>query len=380
MAIVHTRSRTSEPSPVVHRVTELMAAEGLDALLVQSTENTRYLIGHPIQSQALNMRHRTFLTVLAPDGRCALLASRAEVPDIEENALGVEIISYDEFSDDLSEVMRAALEAAGISGGRVGAEQDSLTLQVSERVRTLLPGAELVPALNLLDTARAIKSEPEIAAMRQAASYAVRAQEAMYEVVEAGWTEREAATFLVGRLLDEGADGYKTVQVAAGPRSQLANPSPGDVALGSGQPVKVDLFPTVAGYLSDTGRTFSIGSATPALRAQWAAAEDVLATMAAFIQPGMTGGAVWSEYLQQLVSLGLEPAMQFLGHGLGLGLHEAPFIAPGSSQRIQPGMVLALEPVTTLDGVGLHIENVYQVTDSGLVNLTDGYAVGYRVA
>lgn len=380
MAIVHTRSRTNEPSPVIHRVTDLLAAEGLDALLVQSTENTHYLIGHPIQSQALDMRHRTFLTVLTPDGHCVLVASRAEVPDIEENAFGVDIISYDEFSDDLTEVIRVALETADISGGRVGTEQDSLTLRVSERVRTLLPAAELVPSLDLLDTARAIKTAPEIAAMRQAAAYAVRAQEAMYEAVEAGWTEREAATFLVGRLLDEGADGYKTLQVAAGPRSQLANPSPGDAVLGSGQPIKVDLFPTVAGYLSDTGRTFSIGSAAPALRAQWAAAEDVLATMAAFIQPGMTGDAVWSEYLQQLATLGLAPAMRFLGHGLGLGLHEAPFIAPGSTQRIEPGMVLALEPVTTLDGVGLHIENVYQVTDSGLVNLTDGYAVGYRVA
>lgn len=379
MALTSTHSATRKPTPVIERVTDLMAAEGLDVLVVQSKENIRYLTGHLIQSLELDLRHRTFVAFLTADGRCSLVASKAEVPDIQENAHGVDILGYDEFGDDLADVLQWALESIGGSGGRIGLEEDSLTMQVLDRLRQLQPAAQMVSALHVLDAARAIKTAPEIAAMKRAAHCAVSAQSAMYEVVDGGWSERKVASFLVGRLFDAGADGYKTIQVAAGRRSQLANPSPGDVPVGTGQPIKVDLFPSYGGYLSDTGRTFSIGSANPALEQQWTKAEDILADIAAYIQPGMTGDAVWSRYLRLLAEQDLSPAMRFLGHGLGLGLHEAPFIAAGSTEQIQPGMVLALEPVTNHDGVGLHIENVYEVTDTGLVNLTDGYTRGYRV-
>ncbi|KAE8765672.1 M24 family metallopeptidase [Georgenia thermotolerans] len=381
MTRIRTQSTVTDRRPVVDRLTERMAQEGLDVLVVQSKENIRYLTGHLIQSQELDMRHRTFLAFLGADGRCSLVASRSEVPEIESSTQGVDVFGYDEFSDDLTDVLRWVIDDTGIGGGRMGIEEDSVTVQVADRLREILADVHgtMRPALHVLDAARAIKTAPEISLMRRAANSAVTAQKALYDTVDATFTERDIASFLVGHLFSAGADGYKTIQVAAGRRSRLANPTPQDIEVGEGQPIKIDLFPVFDGYLSDTGRTFSIGSAEPGLVYQWSQAEDMLAQLGAHIEPGMTGDAVWAYYVRLLASRGLEPAMKFLGHGLGLGLHEAPFIAPGSTELIEPGMVLALEPVTEHDGVGLHIENVYEVSDSGLVNLTEGYGKEYCV-
>lgn len=379
----HTRSGSTvmEGRSVIDHLTSRMADEGLDVLVIQSKENIRYVTGHLIQSQDLDMRHRTFLAFLRADGRCSLVASRSEVPELESRTRGIDIVGYDEFSDDLGDVLRRAVADIVPPGGTLGIEEDSITVRVVDRLREILAGARVTmrPALHVLDAARAIKTAPEIDLMRRAATSAVDAQRALYEIVDAGHTERDIAAFLVGQLFAAGADGYKTIQVAAGRRSRLANPTPENIAVGEGQPIKVDVFPVFDGYLSDTGRTFSIGSAEPGLVQQWSRVEEVLTQLAVSIEPGMSGDAVWSLYVGLLNRQGLEPAMRFVGHGLGLGLHEAPFLAPGSTQLIEPGMVLALEPVTEYEGVGLHIENIYEVTDAGLLNLTNGYDKGYCI-
>ncbi|MGD9526516.1 M24 family metallopeptidase [Pseudonocardia sp.] len=347
-----------------------MASVGLDALVAVSVDNVAYGAGYVVPSQALGMRHRQFAVLATRDGDSAMLLTTNEVDEARERSPITSLVGYDEFTEDPMQVLGEMLRERGLSGARIGVELDVLPAVRWTSLRTALPDARFEPAAAAFDRARMIKTPAEVAHLREAAAIAMDAQLDAHAAFRAGMTEHEAYRLLADRALARGADKIVMIQVAAGTRSTLSNPSPGPTPFEDGRAVKVDVFVSRQGYLSDTGRSVVIGRSTPRQRDTWARMNDVMDLIRDEVRPGTATGQLWTLFVREFGRRGLAPAIRFLGHGLGLSLHEEPYIAAHADTLLEPGMVFAVEPIGIDEGNGYHLEDILLVTEDGHENLT----------
>lgn len=343
---------------------------GLDAMVAFSKENVAYGAGYVVPSQALDIRDRCFSVVVAADGNASMLLTENELPDARTRGTIPNLFGYKEFDDDPMVVLTEIVTNMGLGKGRIAVELDALAADRWERLKALLSGAEVVHGAEAFSRARMLKVPEEIEAMRAVCMIAEQAQAAAHQGIPRGGTERDVYRKIVGAALEHGADSVVMVQVAADERSMLSNPTPSDRELQVGSIVKVDTFIEKSAYLSDTGRSFAVVSATPRQRDVWKRMQEVLSSLEEAIDPGVSTRFIWELFLREFERRNLKPAMRFVGHGLGMSLHEPPYINARSTATIEANMVLAIEPVAVIDGVGLHLEDNLVVTDQGVDILT----------
>jgi Xaa-Pro dipeptidase len=355
---------------IAQRLTGALAAQRLDALVGYSKENVAYGIGYTVPSQALGVRDRQFAFAVNADGEAGLLLTANEAEEARQRSKVQDLRPYDEFTDDPMEVLAQLLRDLGAERGRVGIELDVFPADRWERLKELLPTAQFVAGRSAFQKARAIKTLTELESLRAAARIADLAQlEARAEIHE-GMLERDLYRLVVDRALANGADSVLLVQVAAGERSALSNPTPSDRPLRRGDVVKIDTFVSVNGYLSDTGRWIVIGEATDEQRQIWARMQETMAALHKAIRPGVVASDLWQTFVDEFAQRDMQPAIRFLGHGLGLSLHEEPFIRAHSETVIEEGMVLAIEPIYRIGEIGFHLEDNLVVTANGVENMT----------
>jgi Xaa-Pro aminopeptidase len=358
---------------IMRRHQAAMRSHGLDALIAVSQDNVAYGAGYVVPSQALGMRHRQFAVLATAGGEAAMLLTSNEVDEAKERSPITSLVPYDEFTDDPMAVLAGMLRERGLDDGVVGVELDVLPAARWESLRRELPRARWVPAAAAFDEARMIKTPTEVEHLREAAEIAMDGQLGAHRSFREGLTEHEAYRLLAGEMLQRGAEKIVMIQVAAGTRSTLSNPSPGPTRFVAGEAVKVDVFVSRHGYLSDTGRSVLIGHCTARQRDTWSKMNDVMDLIRAEVRPGATTGQLWRLFVKEFERRGLAPAIRFLGHGLGLSLHEEPYIAAHADTVLQPGMVFAIEPICVDEGNGYHLEDILLVTDDGHENLTPRY-------
>lgn len=358
---------------VMERHQLAMAEHGLDALVAVSADNVAYGAGYGVPSQALGMRNRQFAVLSTRDGSSAMLLTANELDEARERSAITTFRPYDEFSDDPMAVLADLLREQGLERSTVGLEFDALPVHRWNSLADRLPDVRWRAAADAFSTARMIKTRMEVENLRAAARIAMDGQRSLYDDFKAGMTEHEAYRLLSDQLIARGADKIVMVQVAAGERSIYSNPSPGPTPFKNGEAVKIDVFVTKNGYLSDTGRTVLIGSASARQRDTWKRMNDVMDLIRDAVRPGVTTRQLWDLFVAEFEKRSMAPAIRFLGHGLGLSLHEEPFIAEHSDTVLQPGMVFAIEPICVDEGNGYHLEDILLVTDDGYENLTPDF-------
>lgn len=220
---------------------------------------------------------------------------------------------------------------------------------------------------------RMCKTEEEIAAMRKAGEIADTAFEDAVAEAVAGCTELQMAGRLEASMLDHGADGiaFETL-VASGPNSALPHHRAGGRRIGAGDIVILDYGCRVDGYCSDISRTIVCGEPTEEMeqvhdavqRAHWAARERV--------GIGIQAEEVDAAARDVLTSTGYgEQFVHRTGHGIGLDVHEPPYIVRGNAEVLKKGMSFSIEPGAYLTGsFGVRIEDVVVVETSGAVSMT----------
>jgi Xaa-Pro aminopeptidase len=271
-------------------------------------------------------------------------------------------------------VLAGILKDLGVAEARIGLEMDAIPADRWEALRKLLPRAKWEHGAEAFHYARMVKTPTELNLLRKAARIADTAQGEAHAQVREGMTEQELYRLIVDRALAHGAEAVLMVQVAAAERSTYSNPTPSGRTVNRGEIVKIDVFVTVGGYLSDTGRAIVIGEASPLQRDIWAKMQDTLAAIHATIRPGAHTSDLWRVFVETFKKHGMAPVIRFLGHGLGLSLHEEPFIAAHTDTVLEAGMVFAIEPVyKTDDGMGYHLEDNVIVTPSGVENMTSRF-------
>jgi Xaa-Pro aminopeptidase len=330
---------------------------GVDALLVESLVNIRYLAGFT-GSQALVLllgekaagelgRHR-FLT----DFRYTT-QSAEQVPEAFERQI---------VSGEMVDALVAVLGEA--SGGRLGFDEGQLTVRGHRRLGELLPqGWELVPCNGAVERLRAVKDPGEVAHLRAAAALADEALSGLLEGGLVGRSEREVAIELVLRMRRLGAEApsFEPI-VAAGAHGALPHAEPRDEAIGRDVLVTIDWGALHEGYCSDCTRTFATGEGiSQRARETYALVLDAQERALSELAAGRTGREIDAVARALLTEAGHgEHFGHGLGHGVGMEIHEAPRLSRTASEDpLVPGNVVTVEPGVYLPGeLGVRIEDL----------------------
>jgi Xaa-Pro aminopeptidase len=124
--------------------------------------------------------------------------------------------------------------------------------------------------------------------------------------------------------------------------------------------------------LSDTGKAAVVAETSESQRRTWHKLVETQSAILERIKPGVNTRELWQVLIDKFKQFDLEPSITFLGHGIGLSLHEEPYITARSDTILEPGMVFCIEPVYKVPGeMGFHIEDEVAVTEDGYELFTD---------
>jgi Xaa-Pro dipeptidase len=365
----------SEQGPVDEEVLDkvLVAVEeqGLDVVVPMSPENLAYASGAAPPSQK-TVRSRLAAAILPASGAdTEVVTVKLEAALVHSQSRLDRVTAYEEFVEHPIDVIAASLRERGLERGRIGIETSYLAHDDFERLRAGLPHAELRAVDAMWERLREIKTASEIRRIRDIGRAAQRITEECVALVSAGSTERELGNLLTERYHEAGGDTLTMLVVASGERSAHLNAPPTDRPLQSGDVVRTDVIGTSGHYYSDVARTSIVGEPTDEQRKVYRLLYDVHRRCVEALRPGTLSSDVYRIYHDAMREGGL-PAYHFVGHGLGVTLHEEPFINALKSVPLEEGMVLCIEPLTSLEGsFGMQIEDEALITADGCELLTE---------
>jgi Xaa-Pro aminopeptidase len=352
----------------------LIAEAGYDAVVAMSPDNVTYATGFTVPSQRWS-RRRLVMAVVPPEG-----PTRQIVVNIEESLTRAvtwldEVVSYNEFTEHPVDLLADSLrELVGVKA-RVGIELDFIPQAVNARLLSLLPDLRIEDVSQFLLRVRAVKMPDEIEVLRWIGRTAQSAIHQAVGATRAGDTELDLAHRISVGMLERGADTVAELIVASGERSRHANPFPTDRRLELGDVVRLNGFGYKNNYPSDVTRTAVVGRPTQAQTELWKRMVELRQDVFDMIRPGRTTQEIYQSYSERVGQLGYRP-IDFVGHGLGLQVHEPPYIGRYGNDELQAGMVFAIEPIVTLPegDWGFQIEDEIVVTDRGCELLTDAHS------
>lgn len=231
---------------------------------------------------------------------------------------------------------------------------------------------QVIPAADLLTPLRARKSEAEIEALARAAAQADRAMQAAVDACRPGATEAEVAWAAEAAFRKDGAESVTFTLVASGPNGASPHHNTGSRRLAPGDAVVIDIGASLNGYQSDITRMVFLGDPPPAFRQAYQAVLEANRQARAAVRPGVPAQEIDRTARRVLDEAGYGPYfIHRTGHGLGLEIHEPPWIMEGNTEPLAPGMVFSVEPGVYLPGeFGIRIEDIVAVTETGVRTLT----------
>jgi Xaa-Pro dipeptidase len=349
----------------IGRLKALMKESGLDAIVVISPENYAYVSGFVVPTQPI-LRWRHAAIVVKADGSRGVLSVDMEASTVRKNLPNEEIRVWREFSYDAMERLSELLSDMGLSGAHIGIEMDYLPAGDFDALKKRMPSAKWSGVEAKLARSRQIKSPDEIELLRRLSMIADKSITTAFESVSAGDTEFDIAGALTGTLYAEGAQDFKLLIIATGERSVFPNVGPTDRILKANDICRVEVFPNIRGYYAGVCRTAQVGDAPPHAEEIWAKLVECKAMLLELIRPGAICSDIYAKYCKRLEALGL-PLISFVGHGIGLHLHEDPYLGAMCDQPLEAGMVLGVEPLIyeTGNGYGMQLKDMVAVTDKG---------------
>ncbi|MEO3812487.1 Xaa-Pro peptidase family protein [Sphaerisporangium sp. B11E5] len=330
------------------RLGALLGEYDVDALLVTRGVNVRYLTGLSSSNAALLVREDGS-AVLATDSRYVETARRV-CPDVEL-------------------VERRDVAAALVPRAeRPGVEAHDMSVAAYRDL-----GGHVVLAGRLVEAVRVVKDEEEIEALRTACDLTDRAFAGVVETIAPGMTERQIARALEIRMLELGADkpAFDSI-VASGPNGSVPHHSPGDRPVERGDLITMDFGALHDGYHADMTRTVALGPVADWQRELY---ELVGAAQRAGLEAAVPGAAladVDAAARDVIASAGHGGHFEHgLGHGVGLEIHEDPFMRPSGAGRLEDRVPITVEPGVYLPGRGgVRIEDTLVTRTGGPELLT----------
>jgi Xaa-Pro aminopeptidase len=326
---------------------------GVDALLVTRPVHVRYLTGFTGSNGqlVLTAEDARFLT----DGRYTEQA-RHEVPDVERRT----------YARQHHEETQTFLREAGVS--RLGFESAHVTVAQHGKLGEALGDVELIGVDGAIEPLRAVKDADELAALRRAQAATDAAFDAVLERCSVGITEQHLARELERILRDEGADGLAFDPIVAfGEQAAEPHHEPGHRVLEEGDVIKLDFGGLVEGYHADMTRTVAFGAAPTELRKIHDVVREAQQAGIDAVRAGVRGSDVDAASRDVISRAGYgDRFVHGLGHGVGLEIHEQPWLGAGQDGELPEGAVVTVEPGIYIPGLGgVRIEDTVEVTEDG---------------
>ncbi|MBI3764499.1 MAG: aminopeptidase P family protein [Chloroflexi bacterium] len=339
------------------RLQAQMAHDGVDLVAIAPTANMRYLLG---------------FAPLADERPCALLVSRQAtrfvVPmlnaDQVEGRTGLKAIRWADAAGP-QQALAEALSGLGVAPGGVLAADDTMRADALLILQEAIRPARTLAAGGLMTALRIRKSEAEIEALARAAAQADRAVMVGVEACRPGVTEREVADKIAGYFRQDGAELVDFTIVASGPSGAFPHHETGDRRLQPGDTIIIDIGASLHGYKSDVTRVVHLGEPSDEVRAVYQAVLEANRRGREAARAGARARDVDRAARGSIEQAGYGPHfLHRTGHGLGLEVHEPPWMTSESDTLLEPGMVFSVEPGVYLQGkFGVRIEDIVVVTE-----------------
>ena len=346
--------RSGLHSARIGRLVDAFGSHGIDALLVTSPTNRRYLSGFTGSSANLVITRKR--NILITDGRYVIQAAT--------QASDYECVIHT--GPLLDQVASSALE---IGATRLGFDPKLTTVADFEALATSLkPNCELVAVSGLVEGLRLLKDDTEIEALVQAIAIGDAAMKVAYEAIRPGAREIDVAIIIEQEFRRAGASGPSfPVIVASGRNAAMPHHSPSDRAIEEGDSVVVDMGANLDGYCSDMTRTFCAGKRTPMFEKVYGIVLEAQKAAIGGVRDGLKAKDCDRLAREVITSAGYGDNFGHgTGHGVGLDIHEAPRVSFNSDDVLRAGMVHSVEPGIYLpEWGGVRIEDLVLVTEGG---------------
>jgi len=342
----------------ITRATEEAARQGFAAVAVPPSPDLFYLTGYaPMQTE------RPTLLVLRPGLDPVMFVPELERPLAAAAPAGrdMELLGWRDGIDVYAEAGRLLPPQGRVAVGDALWAAHLLGLQAE------VPQVTFAPASPVIEQLRAVKDEDELAALARAGRAADETFRQICGRTFLGRREEEVAGDLAELLVRNGHDQAEFTIVASGPNAASPHHEPGGRTMLPRDAVVLDFGGTLGGYYSDTSRTVVIGEPPEGFETVYALVQEAQEAAFRAVRPGIQAQEVDRVARTIITDAGYgERFFHRTGHGIGLEVHEPPYLVEGNERTLEPGVTFSIEPGIYLDGAfGVRIEDIVVVTEAG---------------
>jgi len=338
---------------------------GADTLIVGAGASLRYFAG-----VGWGATERLVAMILPAMGAPILICPAFELGSLQASlVIDADIRLWQE--DQSPYVLVAAVLAE--LGAQTLAFDPALPFLAFDAVRQAAPHLAVVNATSVIDGCRSAKSKAELACLQYAKSLTLEVHRRAALMLAPGVATGEVKRFIDAAHRQAGADnGSSFCAVQFGVASAYPHGLPGEQILADGDLVLIDTGCQIHGYHADITRTYVFGEPTPEHRRIWAIEHEAQAAAFAAVRPGIPCEDIDRAARAVLERHGLGPGYALpglphrTGHGIGLSIHEAPYLVRGDRTPLEPGMCFSNEPMIVIPGrFGVRLEDHFHVTEDG---------------
>jgi Xaa-Pro dipeptidase len=349
----------------------LMAELGADALIIGAGASLRYFTG-----VAWNATERLVAMVLPREGGPVMICPRFEEGSLKAGmAFEAPLRMWEEHESPYALIAALLVEW----GAQSLAIDPALAFFMFDGLRTAAPGVAMRNGAPVVDGCRMTKSRAEIALMSQAKSMTLEVHRRAARILCEGITTGDVRRFIDQAHRALGADdGSSFCAVQFGVASAYPHGLPGEQSLKEGDLVLIDTGCRVQGYNSDITRTYVFGAPTQEMIRVWAVEKKAQAAAFAAVKPGVPCEEIDAVARRVLAAEGFSADYELpglphrTGHGIGLSIHEAPYLVRGDKTPLAPGMCFSNEPMIVIpDAFGVRLEDHFHVTEDGAAWFTE---------
>jgi Xaa-Pro aminopeptidase len=345
---------------MIEKLISYLNENKIGGFFIARPQNVRYISGYTGEDSYLFITdsEKFFIT----DPRYTEQAQN-ECPDFT-------IVNWREHGKTLPAAIKSTIEKTSVKN--FGFEGDFVTYNIYKEL-TFENKAEAIALNGVIESFRSIKSPEEIHNLRAACQIADRAFERIIKDIRVGVTEKELASRLSHYMVMEGADTkpYGNILIS-GKRTSLLHGIPSNKSIEYGDFVLMDYGCGYKGYLSDMTRTVVVGKATVKQKEVYALEKKMLEDSTAMMKAGTPAADVYNASVKAIKETEyFKYHYNGIGHGIGLFVHEIPFMGPRSNEILRENNVITIEPgIYIPDWGGVRIEDQVLITRDGNEVLT----------